>query len=339
MGVIYRKFDAATQKFVNTEEEMFDFSGCAGKNIIIGIDGSSSRTGIAVAGVAEEALFGTMAIESNANEDYVRYKVRLKQTLKNFMDKHLGVLSHILYEEPFIGFTNATKVLMTIRTTVKEIMLENAPKYDSIKFVEVNNQRWKHLFLFPDRVPNGTDNQKIAVQQKIVRMFGEMVFEEKCIKKTGETIKKLIFTEDECDSIGLCIAGLRRIKLGLDVEELKSKSKAKPFKYKIQFLTATAENQDEAELRGAESFFDYNKVWKVPQRVVDNGIELLQLNGRGLFDKQVFEAMGQEDKLLIVSFKGGNYVDVILRNQRSDLCRDYASDEYIIAFIWRVTRK
>lgn len=331
-GVKYRKFNPITKKFENTDEDQFDFSRVIGGDILMAIDGSSARTGIAFIDYVGETLLGTIAVERNAKEDYVDYKVRLKSTLKRCMDKHIKVLKRIFYEEPFVGFVSATKVLMTIRTTVSEIKLENSPIYNDIKYAEVSNTKWKKIFLYPNKVPSDSKLQKLAVQEKVDVIFGSMV-------KDGTDGGHRIFTEDECDAIGLGIACLKTLKQGFDEQELISKMKPRPFKYNIQFLVATADDQSEAELRGAEAFFDYSPTWKIPQSVIDNGISILTLNGRGLFDKQIFEAMGQDDKVLLVSFKGGKYVNVIIENKRTELCREYDDNEYIIAFVWRVSRK
>lgn len=326
-------------KFEETTEDQFNFSAVIGGNLLVSIDGSSSRTGVAVFDYTGSALCGTVAVERDDNEDYVEYKIRLKRALIRLMDAHLPVLKRIFYEEPFVGFTHSTEVLMALRTTIKEIKLENAPKYDNITYTEVNNGKWKRIFLYPNKVPSGSDNQKAAVQNKVSNMFKDMASIEKTVKKTGEVKRYLVFTEDECDAIGLGIACMQTLKTGWDESELISKKKAKPFKYNIQFLVATADNQDEAECRGAESFYDYNSAWKVPPIVIDNGISIVPLNGRGVFDNHIYEAMGGDDKLLIVSFPGGKYVDTIIRNGRSDLCRDYDKNEYIIAFVWRKSRK
>ena len=166
-----------------------------------------------------------------------------------------------------------------------------------------------------------------------------MVCEQVTVKKTGEVKNKLIFTEDECDAIGLGVACLNVIKTGYDDEELVSKKKPRPFKYNVQYLVVTADDIDAAELMGAESFYDFNKAWNVPQKVIDNGITLATLNGRGAFDNHVFNNMGGDDKLLILTFKAGKYADAIIKNGRSDLCGDYDDNEYFVAFVWRKTRK
>ena len=332
MGVICRQFDAQQKKFVNVENS--DVKLGAG-NFLIAIDGSSSRTGIAIINFDTCSLVGTLAVERDKknNEDFVEYKIKLKTLFKKLMDDNLSSIKYMFYEEPFIGFSSATQVLMAIAPTIREIKIENAPKFDAIEFKEVNNQKWKKIFLAPDKVPNGSDNQKVAVQQRVFKMFGSMVTTE------ANGVSKLLFTEDECDAVGLGIACLKTLKTGYDADELLSKKKPKPFKYHIQYMTAVAEDEDEAEQIALETIMNCVSDWRIPQKVMDNGVAVETLNGRGAFDKHVYETMGNEDKLVLLIFHGGKYVDSIIKNGRNDLCRNYADNEYIMAVVWRNTRK
>lgn len=329
---IFRRYNPQVNKFTEVEENQLWFNGIPGLELYMSIDGSSTRTGIALLD-GRDSLIGTSAICRKDNEDYVEYKIRLKNTLKSLMDNNLNVMKHIYYEEPFIGFAAATEVLMALRTTIKEIKIENAPKYDHIGFTEVNNQKWKKRLLSPLSVPSGSDNQKKAVQAKVFKMFGSI-----CVDKGKNGMDQLIFTEDECDSIGLGFACALARKTG-DEEELISKKKPRPFKYNIEYLAVRGEDIEEAELWVMENFEKYCNAWKIPQKVLDGGLVMTELTGRGLFDNHVYANMGSDDKLLILEFPAGKYVDAVIRSGRTDMCRDYDKDEFMFAFVWRKTRK
>lgn len=330
----FRRYNPQLNKFTLVEKEQLWLNNIPNFELYMSIDGSSSNTGISLVD-GTDSLVGTAAIHRNNNEDYVEYKIRLKRILMELMENNIRVMKHIYYEEPFVGFAVATEVLMALRTTIKEIKIENSPKFDHIKFTEVNNMKWKRIFLDPLAVPTGSHNQKLAVQKKVVQLFGSICLEDGVNGQPG----KLMFTEDECDSIGLGLACALVRRKGLEEEELKTKKKAKPFKYNIEYMPVRAEDIEEAELWMLDNFEKYRQAWRIPERVIENGICVVELTGRGLFDNHVYSNMGQEDKLLMMEFPAGKYVDAVIRNGRSDMCREYDKNEFMFAFVWRKARK
>ena len=334
--ITYRNYNPATGKFENTVEQSLMLGDVPGTALLLGIDGSSSNTGISVINTVTRSLVGTIAVSRDDGEDFVQYKLKLKGVIKRLMDGNIKILKNIFYEEPFVGFTSATEVLMAIRTTVREIMLEHAPVYDHIGYKEINNQRWKKVFLAPMKVPAGTDNQKAAVRDKVCKMFGNCIMTTTKVK--GQDVVVPIFTEDEFDSIGIGIAVLIASANG-DSDELLSKKKARPFKYNIEYIPIYSDDLDSAEEYIMMNYSDHLDEMQIPQQVRNAGVSISQLNGRGAFDKHIYELMGSDDKLVIVAFKAGKYVDAVIRNGRNDLCKEYGPEDYMIAVVWRKARK
>lgn len=299
----------------------------------ISIDGSSTRTGIAIFNETVGRLIGTIAFEREGNEDYIEYKVRLKNFVKKLIDGNLNKLTEIHYEEPIFGYAHSTEVLMAIRTTVREILIEGGKAYCHIKYIEINNQKWKRILLHPVKVPSGTDAQKEAVAERVCDIFGESIYS---VGVDGKKVYKL--TQDEMDAVGIAVARYIAKHTGIDNEELASRKKCKPFKYNIDFFEPYEEsNMEESEQDMMEMYGEIVKRFKVPSAVLENGTLVVQLNGNGQFNKHVYENMGNEDKLLILGFKRGKYVNVLIENQRPELCN--SEGRYLYAFVWRKSRK
>lgn len=285
---------------------------------LMAIDGSSTRSGISIIGLDRKIKY-VIALErgTEINETSIQYKVALKRFIDSVLERNPGI-GVIYYEEPFIEYIESSKVLLSLRTSVEEIIAERAPLYDYIKFIEAGNQKWKRQFLHPDKVPSGTPAQKLAVRNKIYRMYPLLNTE--CI------------TEDECDSLGLGLVALDH-SFDNTEESLKSKKKVKPFNYNIQFIGAYDED---------EMFNDLSeliKTYKIPQKLVDSFMEdpdIVELNGRGLFKNLVYENMGTDDKLLILSFNRGKYANVLLENRVTYISEDRPK---VYAIIWRKSRK
>lgn len=277
---------------------------------VLSIDGSTSNSGLAILREKDGALLYCAAVERESKETPVRYKIQLKKFVTNILrNNHL--LTTIYYEEPCIGYASAVSNLMMLRTFIEELIIENEPEFDHIEHFEINNKRWKKLFLAPDAVPNGTELEKKAVRKKLESYL---------------PLLKVV-TQDEIDAIAMGFASVMYMKAGHTAEELESKKKPHKFQYNIKFIGA---DDDES------AFEEFSDVYKGPKSLLENGIMFTDIPKRGKFDDHVYKAMGSDDKVLIVKFSSDSHGNVILENRIGHLAEVY---DYIYGVIWRKSRK
>ena len=269
------------------------------------IDASTTNTGVAILSEEDGALMYTMSLEREKNiETPVKYKVRMKDVFRKILLENKSI-KQIYYEEPMIHNIAAVKNLYMLRTFIEEIIVEEEPALSHIKFHEINNRRWKKILLAPDKVPTGTELEKAAVKNKLVSTVP-------CLNGV---------TQDELDAIGLGFAVF--MGRGLEMESVS----VHKFKYNIDFLAL----DDDIEV--FETFMDN---YRGPISVAENGISLVTVDKRADFDKAVFKAMGEEDKVLILKFPNGSHNDLILKHRVGELI---GMSDYIYAIVWRATRK
>ena len=279
---------------------------------LLSIDGSTTNSGLAVIRQLDGALMYSISAsrETSDNETPVKYKVKLKRAVQDILTRN-KLITDIFYEEPVIANITSVANLFMLRTFIEELIVENEPDFDYIKHVEVSNMRWKKEFLAPDKVPQGTENQKKAVRAK---MEGYLPFLN-------------VVTQDEIDAacMGWVAAGI--LRRGGESEELQSKKKAKPFKYNITFIAA---NDDDGMLT------DLWDVYKGPKQILENGIYFCEINAKANFEKSIYESMGNEDKLVIIKFSSKHHGNVVLQYKIGSLAAQY---DYIYALVWRTNRK
>lgn len=279
------------------------------ETVVMGIDGSTSCTGIGLIRASDGALVASLAFKHEKDkESAVKYKVLLKKQVYKLLSANKAIVN-TFYEEPFLGYATSVKNLMMLRTFMEELIYENEPELDYIKFAELNNLKWKKLFLDPEKVPTGTDNQKRAVREKLIKMMP-------CLEEV---------TQDEVDAIAMAYTAATKLRDGSG-DELKNKVKPKPFKYQVKFIGADTDDIMLMELGDTLENIG---------TAASNGIQLVQLKGRENWDKQIYELMGQDDKLLILKFSSNKFGNIILQYKLGYL----TSYEYIYALVWRVNRK
>lgn len=281
---------------------------------LMAIDGSTTNSGIAILRQHDGAILylisATREKEGNNAESPVRYKVRLKQQVKNILGlNHL--IDTVYYEEPVVNNITAVANLFMLRTFIEEMVIENEPEFDYLKHYEINNLRWKRVFLAPDKVPAGTDLQKEAVRNKLVKALPFL-----------ETV-----SQDECDALGMGFAADMYLKDDKSSDEIASKKKPHAFGYNMNFIGA---DSDESML---DEFCD---TYTGPEKLIQNGISFLTIDGRANFDKFVYEAMGDDDKILVIKFESRYHGDLILQNRIGSLATTY---DYIYVIVWRKSRK
>lgn len=276
---------------------------------IMSIDGSTDTTGVAIVRKSDIAFCYSIAFTREKDESPVQYKVRLKRSVTQLLRNNKDI-TEITYEEPFIGHITAVANLMMLRTFIEEIKVECEPEFDYINSYEINNQRWKKLFLAPDTVPPGTELQKKAVRTKLLTFLPFL-----------ETV-----TQDEIDATCMSIVAASHSIAGT-TEEIKTQKKQRPFQYNIQFIGA---EDDDAMLD------ILMETYSGPDVVINNGILMTEMNGRGDFNKHIYKTMGAEDKLVIAKYKSKYYGNLTLEHKIGNLASSF---DYIYALIWRKTRK
>lgn len=278
---------------------------------ILSIDGSTDITGFSILRLSDAAVCGTLAFHREKDKETpVAFKVRMKRITDAFL-KQNSLIKYIFTEEPFFQYINAAKNLFMLRSFIEEIIVENEPELNYLKWVEVPNKTWKSLFLYPDSIPvGGTDAEKEAVRKKLVAALPFMAG----------------LTQDEIDSTAMGMAAIAKMKLG-EVDELKAKKKYAAFLYQIDFYGA---NDDESAIDEIYS------LGMIPERPASNGIVMRHLKGTGKFEKYIYQYMEGEDKVLILRFPSNKHADVVTKYRIADLATSYP---FIYALIWRKNRK
>ena len=187
---------------------------------IMSIDGSTTNTGVGILRKSDGALLYSCSFAREDGETPVQYKVRLKREIHDILIRNRYV-DTVYYEEPFIGYAEAAKNLLMLRTFIEELIVEYEPHYDYLTHVEVNNMKWKRLFLAPTKCPAGTDLQKKAVRDKLESFMPYLS----------------VVSQDEIDAI--CMGFIATVQLRNGVEDsLESKKKIHAFQYNISFIGA-----------------------------------------------------------------------------------------------------
>lgn len=312
MKIICRKpvMDSGTQEWKLTEIDINDVlvGNC---DSIMSIDGSITCTGTAILDRRGMILY-LIAFKRSSDETAVQYKVRWKKQL-DLLFRNNRAIKEVYYEEPYLNPSRitSTKVLFMLRTSVEELIEENSPDLNYLKLTEVNNKRWKKLFLAPDKCPNDTDLEKKAVRDKLVGMLP--ILENS--------------TQDEMDASALGFVAVWQAES--HKEDLKSRKAARPFQYNIRFIGTDSDDDvlDEVMYLAAQE--------NIPDRVVANSA-FYSLPGTGRFEDYVYKAIGEEDALVVLSFDSGKYGNIVLANNIGNLTRMY---DRIHAVCWRKNRK
>lgn len=296
----------------------------------IGIDGSSTNTGLAVMSKVG-ALISTSAVSRDKGEDYIQYKLSLQDLLTKLLLNCKDKITHVWYEEPFVGFNNAAQVLMAIRTVVKEIIYTH-PELSFITYTEVNNKRWKKIFLeqHNSRLPSGgSEAEKKAIADILkVKLTYDNLYDTRCC-----------VSQDEMDAAGLVYAGWYGQKENI---KLESKKQIHKFKFNIKFELYDAD-PSEVEQNLTLSLLDSAKEYKIPTRVLDNGVTITMLSGRKLFDNIVYETMEDNDKLLVFIYDAGKYTNILMTYGMdqgiTEQLNRFGEGQTLVAYVWRKSRK
>lgn len=281
---------------------------------ILSVDGSTDITGVGIIRESDGAIVGSIAFKrEHGKENAIQYKVRFKREIQKILENN-PCIKKVFYEEPFIGYAASVKALFAMRTSIQEIIYENEPNLDYVSLVEISNMKWKKLFLAPDKCPSGTENQKKAIRDKMLNLFPMLASKEYGV------------TQDELDALAMGIVARAKMCNG-EEEELESQKKARAFAYSVQFIGADDDEILEQEL--------YNLA-QTPKEVMENGISLRDLKSSTNLDRQIYNAMRDDDKLLIWKFNSSKFANITLKYKIGKLASSY---EYIYMLVWRKNRK
>lgn len=280
-------------------------------NMVMAIDGSTTVTGIAFADRQTGSLAGTMAIiRDKETESKVRFKVGFKKVIKDILDKF--EIQNIYYEEPFIGYAEAAKALLMLRTSIEELIIESEPKYDYVVYKEVNNKKWKRLLLGDGNCPSNTELEKKAIREFVCK---SLPFMDKV-------------TQDEIDASGLVFVATTRLRGGSD-EDLESSKKPTKFQYNIRFIGAS-DDEDMVEQLSEEL-----DGYKVPEAVLSNGVKIVSVPGSGIFDNYIYKHMNGVDVLLVIGFSSKHHSNMAIRHRIGYLI---PGNDRLYAVVWRKSR-
>lgn len=279
---------------------------------ILAIDGSTTCTGVAFIRKADGAYMASVAFKRDkvAGETPVEYKVAFKRALKIILDNNRESIADVVYEEPFIEFASAAKNLLMLRTSVEELIAENKPNMNYIKYAEVANGKWKRIFLAPGKVPSGTEAQKEAVRTKLIAAIPVLAG----------------ITQDECDAIGIGFVAASEMRAGRE-DSLKSRKKIRPFAYEVEFYGA--DDDDEA-------LEQISMMCKAPKELMASQVGFSIVEKYTQFDQLVCETIGETDTLQIIRIPTKKCGNLSLKYQLAYIT---GTNIYLYAVVWRKTRK
>lgn len=279
---------------------------------LMGIDGATGNSGIAIVRESDAALLYLIdATRDKSVESPVRYKIMLKKEITELLRRN-HYIHEVYYEQPIVGNVTAIPNLFMLRVFIEEMIIENEPEFNYLGNFEVNNTHWKKLLIGEEaKLPQQSDAQKAIVREYITSRIPVL---SQC-------------TQDCIDAFGLASVAAKNKQHGLDGKDLTPKKATRPFKYNSIFAAA---DDDEAILT------EFQDLYNGPEKLIQNGVSIVYINKREKFDKAVYEAMGDDDRILIVRFDSSSHGNLILEHNIGSLAAQY---EYLYAIIWRANRK
>ena len=290
------------------EIEMQDIS--IADKAIIAIDASTATTGVCLLDLKTAKPLYSISMKRGKDTNAVEYKVQFKELICDMLLKNRSIyrnVRQIVQEEPFMsGMKTTVAVLMSLRTSIPEILVEHKDLLNEFEYYEINNKTWKKKFFAPDKCPNNSQVEKAMAKAKLTAKYP--VF-------TG-------LTQDEVDAASLGIVACGLLCSG---QGLKDKVIARPFKYKLEFIGANT--LEEAILELSE---------KVPKELVGTEVRTFDVTARGNLEKKIYSEMGSDDIVLMFQFNERTAGNLILQYHLTPLLDD---GEYIFGAVWRANRK
>lgn len=300
-----RVTDLRQQLEINVDDIVVDTEA------LIGIDASTNNTGVCIIDCVNEKPIYSIELKRDKGSSAIEYKVEFKQVMTKILFGNRGVYANvvnIVQEEPFISAMKTTsEVLMALRTSIPEILIENKPLGSKYIYHEMNNKTWKKKLFYPDKCPNNSELEKKKAKEIICRMFP--IYEN--------------LSQDEIDSTGIALISTKLINSG---EGIKKKERVSRFKYNIEFIGAF----------DIESAIEEINYMSIPSEVKNNGLKIVSMPSNGDFDKKVYTEMGEEDMLLMFEFSKKTAGNIILKYRLYDIASRF---DNLYAVVWRQNRK
>lgn len=112
----------------------------------------------------------------------------------------------------------------------------------------------------------------------------------------------------------------------MDISSVKANKKVKPFNFEVRFMGGDSDDCLE----------DLFELYTGPQKILENGLSMVELGRREKFEQCVYNTIGSEDKVGIIKFESQRHGNVVLQYKIGALAAQY---EYIYAIVWRTHRK
>ena len=278
---------------------------------IISIDASTDTTGVCIVQCKDFAPLYSISMKRGKGMSAIEYKIEFKQLVAKLILQNRSVYKNvrtIVQEEPFISaMKNTTSILLSLRTSVPELLVERKDLLSEFHYVEMNNKAWKKEFFKPDKLPNNSEQEKKMARIKL-----------ECTYPVYNNL-----TQDEVDAACMGIVSCWRLASG---QKIESKKPARKFNYDIEFI-----GSDSIE-DVLETIDDLN----IPSEVVKNGVSIISLPSNGNLDKKIYSEMGDEDKVLIFKMSKKTAGNLVLKYRLYDLANMY---DNIYGVVWRKNRK
>lgn len=278
---------------------------------LIGVDASTDTTGICFVSESYFIPLYSISLKREKGTSAVEYKIEFKRLMEKLLLENRSIYKYvrqIVQEEPFMSAMKTTSsVLMSLRTSVPELLIERKEYLEEFTYSEINNKTWKKEFFYPDKCTNNSETEKKMAMEKLSTMYP--------IYKT--------LTQDEVDAACLGIVSCRKIAKG---EKIESKKPARRFNYEIEFIGAF----------DIQSALDEIPRLSIPKCVTDNGVNIFKIPSNGNLDKKIFTEMGDEDMVLMFEFSKKNAGNIVLKYRIHDLASRF---DNIYGVVWRKNRK
>lgn len=282
------------------------------ENSILAIDASTTCSGLCFIGIESGKPGYSLSLTRDKKQDAIEYKVEFKGIIKELLLGNRSIYKNVgivVQEEPFISaMKTSSAVLMSLRTSIPELKVENKEYLENLEYHEINNKTWKKFVFKPDKCPSNTELEKSMARRKISTLY--------------PIYKNL--TQDEVDACGIAITSVDMLK---KQGRIKDKQRTSKFKYSIKFIQAQSLQ---------EAIDDILEISDIPKTVIDNGISVVDLPSNGNLDKKIYEEMGEDDRLLVFEFTRKTAGNLILKYKLSYMSDD---DGKIYALVWRENRK
>lgn len=251
---------------------------------VLGMDSSSSRSGVCLMSVGGRLGFTSAVIRENS-ETLAEYKIALKKYLAGLLKQY--TIAHTAYEEPFIGFAGDAKALYMMSSSLEELLVETGLGFS---VTSVNNKRWKKQFF--GKIEGGSAVQKEKARQRAIELFPAL----KVLEANGKDY-------DESDALGIAYYLAKCVREDA-LDKMTSKGKPKKFGYDI-ILAGGAITAGEA--------------LKLVDKPRKDGVIVENINSKRNFDLAVYTLMQGKDAVLVLHFNSGKFGDIILKHGAGEL--------------------